>query len=81
MARFFLNLFNDQDVPDDEGADLPDLAAAKKRAIEGARALIAEHVMDGRPIDLSHRIEVADETGRVLAAIPFREVITINDAG
>lgn len=77
MARFHLNLFNDLDVMDEEGIELPDLAAARDHSIAAARALMAEHVVMGRPIKLDHRIEVADHAGRVLATIPFREVITI----
>jgi class 3 adenylate cyclase len=79
MPLFRLNLFNDMDVLDDEGQEVPDLATAKERAITGARELMAEHIMIGRPINLSHRIEVADDGGNVLATIPFRELITVVD--
>lgn len=77
MPRFHLNLFNDIDASDEEGAMYPDLSAAKSAAINGARALMAEHILAGRPIDLEHRVEISDEAGRVLALIPFRELITI----
>ena len=77
MALFRLNLFNDADNLDEEGAEFPDLACAKAMAISSARDLMAEHVKEGRPIDLGNRIEVADESGKVLAVIPFREVITV----
>jgi hypothetical protein len=40
---------------------------------------MAEHVTTGRPINLSHRIEIADETGKVLATIPFRELVTVTN--
>jgi len=79
MPRFHLNLFNDIDTYDDDGALFPDLAAAKSAATKGVRALIAELVVKGRPIHLHHRVEVTDETGRVLAVIPFRELITVID--
>ena len=77
MPRYHLNLFNDADVMDEEGAEFPDLAAAKAEAIRGARALMADHVVQGRAITLS--IEVADESGKVLAVIPFRELVRIQD--
>lgn len=79
MPRYHLNLFNDIDVADEDGAEFPSLAAAKAKAIEGARELIAEHVRIGRPVNLSHRVEVADDDGRVLAVIPFRELFTVID--
>lgn len=77
MPRFYLNLFNDAEVFDPEGSEYPDLAAAKRAAIAGAREMMAHHVADGRPVHLHHRIEIADERGKVLAVIPFRELITI----
>lgn len=76
--RYRLNLFNDADVLDDEGYDLADLAEAKEKAISGARGLISEHVRLGRPINLDHRMEIVDD-GKVLAIIPFRELVTIVD--
>lgn len=79
MSRYFFNVYNDADVIDDEGLELPDLAAAKAEAIRGARGMMADHVREGHPISLSHRIEVADNEGMVLASIPFRELITIKD--
>lgn len=77
MARYYFNIYNDADVLDEEGAEFSDLAAAKAHAIAGARSLMAEHLVLGRPIDLSHRIEVADASGRVLAVLPFAELVTI----
>ena len=79
MPRFRINLFNDEDVYDEEGTEVPDLAAAKLLAIAGARGLMSEHVRDGKPIDLRHRVEVANDDGKVLAIIPSRELITVRD--
>ncbi|MDB5682783.1 MAG: hypothetical protein JWM75_481 [Sphingomonas bacterium] len=50
-------------------------------AIDGARALMADQVMLGCPIDLNNRMEVTDQSGKVLAVIPFRELIKIKDNG
>ena len=80
MARYYLNLFNDEDAVDEDGIEVADLAVAKARAIAGGRGLMAEHVVLGRPINLSHRIEVCDDSGKPLAVIPFREMITIVEA-
>jgi hypothetical protein len=79
MPRFHFNLFNDVDTFDGEGHDLPDLAAAKAEAINSAREIMAAHIATGRPVHLDDRIEVADCTGKVLAVIPFRELITVTD--
>lgn len=79
MTLYHLNLFNDVVAMDKEGYDCADLAAAKARAIAAARDLMAEHVRLGRPLDLRHRIEVADADGKVLAVLPFREIVTIRD--
>lgn len=79
MPIYFFNLFNDAEWRDDEGAECPDLAAAKDIAIASARELMAEHVTKGRPVHLHHRIEVADADGKVLATIPFNEVITVTE--
>lgn len=79
MPRYHLHLRDDIDVVDEEGADFADLASAKAVAIEGARDVMGEHVRAGRPINLSHWIEIADGDGRVLAVIPFRELLTVID--
>lgn len=79
MTRYFFNIFNDADVIDEEGIELPSLAAARNEAIRGARSMMADHLKAGKPITLRHRIDIADASGKVLATIPFRELITIID--
>ena len=79
MPHYHLNLFNDVDSWDDEGTDYEDLAAAKAAAIRAGRAMIADHINEGQAIHLSHRIEIADDAEKVLAVIPFREMVTILD--
>jgi hypothetical protein len=80
MPQYHLNLFNDADLPDEQGREFADLPAAKDEAIRSAREMRAEHLMLGRPIDLDDRIEVTDEDGKILAIIAFRELITIKDS-
>jgi hypothetical protein len=80
MPHYYLNLFNSADTIDREGRDFPDLSAAEEEAIRSARELMAEHLIAGSPIDLNHRIEVADADGKVLATIDFRELVTITDS-
>ena len=76
MPRYFFHIYNDLIAEDEEGAELPDLPAAREHAISGARSLMAEQIMEGR-LRLQHRIEVADEQGRVVMKIPFRELVNI----
>jgi hypothetical protein len=79
MPRFHIHIFNDVDAIDEDGMELPDLAEAKRQAIRGGRSMMADHLIAGEPIKLFHRIEIADESGEVLAVITFRELITIEE--
>lgn len=55
---------------------LPDLSAARERAIREARPIMASKVMKGR-LDLSGRILVRSETGEVLLEVPFDEALEV----
>jgi hypothetical protein len=75
MGRFYFHLqAADQIVPDDEGAELPDLSAAEHEAILAARELLAEAIKSGRP-EAPEAFVIADEEGRALALVPFTEVL------
>lgn len=77
MQRYFINIYNDADVMDEEGGDYADIGAARDVAIRGARAMMAEHVIAGQAINRRHRVEIADVSGRIVAVIPFGEIITV----
>jgi hypothetical protein len=77
MPRYYIHIYDDATMMDGDGFELRDLAAAKHEAIRGARSIMAEHLVAGRPLKLSHRIEIADERGKVLAVIRFRNIVTI----
>jgi hypothetical protein len=78
VPKFYFHLYNDMDVPDFEGVELPDLAAARAAAIEQARGMIGEMAKaDGR-IVLSHHIDIEDEDERVLDTVMFRDIIRID---
>ena len=75
MGRFYFHLqAGDQIVPDDEGAELPDLSAAEHEAILAARELLAEAIMSGKP-EVPEAFVIADEEGRALALVPFTAVL------
>ena len=63
MARFFFHLHDDLDVPDEEGAELPDLGAACAHAQRSARSLMCGTLAEDSRISLHHRIDIEDERG------------------
>ena len=78
MPRYFFHVYDDIIAHDDEGAELPNLAAARLNALLGARDLISEQVRRGY-IVLSHWIDVADEQGETVLTVTFRDAIDIKE--
>jgi hypothetical protein len=76
MPRFYFHIYDDADVLDEEGLELPDVAAALYEATRSARALASTDVLEGR-LRLHHRIDVADESGRVLDTVRFGDAVTV----
>lgn len=76
MPHYFFNIFDDEAALDEDGIELPDLAAARHEALEGARDLACEAIHNGH-LNLDHYIEVADESGTRLLTITFREAFTV----
>jgi hypothetical protein len=76
VSCFFFDLYDDVVVSDDEGQDLPDLAAARITAIKSARQIACAQVLNGR-LNLTHRIEVRDESGSVVTTVLFGDVIKV----
>ena len=75
--RFYFHLLNDMDVRDEEGKDLPDLAAAQEYARHNARMLMGEMLKDEGHINLTHRIDIEDEHRRVLDTVWFRDAVQV----
>jgi hypothetical protein len=76
MPRFFFHLRDDMIVDDDEGQELPDLAAAHAVAIQEARIQMCETMRKGR-MTLHHWIEISDEDGRMVDKVLFGEAVEI----
>ena len=76
MPRYFFHLYDDIVSLDEEGSDLPDVAAARRKAMQNARAIACQEVLDGH-LNLRHRIEVEDESGRPVLVLPFQEAVDI----
>lgn len=76
MPRFFFHV-RDADGEfsrDTEGQELPDLEAARAEAISANREMLGECLLHGG--SLNHReIEIADESGAVLARVSARDVL------
>jgi hypothetical protein len=78
VPKFYFHLHSDVDVPDDEGVELPDLAAARARAVRCARVTFAEVAKDEGRVVLHHRIDIEDEHGAVLATVYFRDAVEVD---
>ena len=76
MPRFYFHLHNDLDVIDDEGLELPDLAAAREKAIESAHDIACACIKKGE-LNLEHYILVTDEAGQEVLKLTFRESFKI----
>lgn len=76
MPHFRFHVLNDIDAPDEEGQELPSLAAAHLRAIDYARDLASAAVRQGQ-LDLRHRIDIEDGEGKVLLTVTFGEAVDL----
>ena len=78
MPRFFFNVYDDVIATDEEGLELPNLAAARLQAVKGARDLIVSQVKHGYMV-LSHWIDVADDQGKVVLTVRFADAVDIKE--
>jgi hypothetical protein len=78
VPRYFFHVYDDIIAHDEEGAELPNLAAARLNALRGARDLIAEQVKHGYFV-LSHWIDVMDENGGKVLTITFKDAVDIKE--
>jgi hypothetical protein len=76
MPVYLFHIRNSEHTDDEEGTDLPDLAAARDHALEGARDLVCADIKKGW-LNLDHYIEVADQSGTLLFRLTFREAFQI----
>ena len=80
MARFFLNVVNGRErVRDLEEREFQSLAAARTEALESARELIGQCLLEGLPLGLKRHFEIVDAEGRRLAQVSFAEAIPNED--
>jgi hypothetical protein len=76
VPRYYFHIHNDLDAEDEEGTELPDLAAAREHALKGARDLVCHDIKQGH-VNLDHHIIVANASGDELLKVSFRDAFTI----
>ena len=76
MPRYFFHVHEEASAPDKDGLLCPTMVAALVEAYRTARAVAADQVLRGR-LHLSHRIDVADEGGAIVATVTFRDAVTV----
>lgn len=75
MGRFFFHLKDgDEIIPDEDGTELPDVAAATREALQSARELLAEAIKAGSP-RIYEALVIADEAGRTVDILPFSAIL------
>lgn len=74
MKRFYFNLYGDTTAIDKEGKELVSLQAAREAALAEARHMACAETLEGH-VNLKHRIEIADEGGKVLATVRFSDAV------
>jgi hypothetical protein len=75
MTRYYFHVRDGEDfIRDLNGENFESLSAARHEALGAARELVADAVESGEPPN--HRtIEITDEENRVVAQVPFSEVL------
>jgi len=77
MPRYFMNMYTDEPCMDPDGTDRPNVEVAVAEAERGARDVIAGDIKAGKPVHLSHRIEVVGEDGSVLRVVLFGDIMQV----
>jgi hypothetical protein len=71
MGRFFFHIrMSDQVISDQEGLDLPDVAAARLEALAAARYILADAIRSGSD-NIPEAFLIADGEGRELETVPL----------
>ena len=77
MPRYYLHLHNRTGFTrDDEGLELPDVAAARNEAVRSIRSILSSEVLDGQ-IDFDGRLDIAGEDEEVVASVSFADAVQL----
>jgi hypothetical protein len=63
---------------DPEGTELPDHEAAREKAIEGLRDLMAGEMKAGQ-LNQASFVEIADEAGDLISIVSFEDAVTVTN--
>ncbi len=75
MPRYYLHVCDGKGfTEDEEGAELPDLDAARLMAVDGLRDILAGEVRAG-VLRRASFIEIEDEDHRLISTVSFREAV------
>ena len=77
MPRYYFHLYNSIETRDDQGRSLADDDAARDVAIQEARQMMGESMVQKGEIDLSHWIEVGNAMEEPLMVVMFRDAVLI----
>ena len=69
MPRYLFHVHDERDIPDEDGADLPDLQAVQAEAIRAAGEMLRD--IDGAFTGEEWRMDVTDEAGRPVLTLRF----------
>ncbi len=73
MPRFHFHVRDGDSLLEDlEGAEFPDLDAARADAVAASRDVLAERIKAGLPLG-GLQFEIRDEAGRLVATVPIRD--------
>ena len=77
MPHFYLHVCNgDGFVEDQQGQDLPDLEAARRKAVEGLRRIAATDLRSGQ-LNMAAFIEIEDAQHQLLETVPFDDAVEV----
>ena len=77
MPLYYFNIYNDDTTLDEEGAEFPDLHAARAYAVKAVRELASEAVLHGHLVGY-HRVEFVDKDQNPLGNVRFDEAVDIS---
>jgi hypothetical protein len=77
MPRFYFNIRRAAEVvSDEEGLDLPDMAAVREEAVTTIRELIADKIRTFGKVDFLG-LDVTDDGGRLVLSMPVLDTFEI----
>jgi uncharacterized protein DUF6894 len=74
VPRFFFHLKDGVTVCDEDGMSFATVDEARREAVRAAREIMADEVKRGS-LTLIDRIEIADEFGNAVMAVPFADAM------